>query len=420
MGVVHVLTGPDHLSVSKLSSLPLLLLRLSLVFPFSFVPFESQHCHFLHNHTQALATLSSSSSSVSKCYLFGLGARWGIGHSTGLMLVGGFFILKDVLQNNHDDNESDDSDGKRLEIPDAVTHLFESFVGIFMLTLGFYGIYEARKIRYNGYTVVDRSSSSSSSSSNENTGEGDDVFVNDPISNNNNNNKLRPLEVEATEIDSHSDDGYGGDSGGPHRRQDYTEPDDDLEEFRYNIQVMFGTVSTEETANANEASGGDGFNNNNHRHSHNHDHSNSSFLACCAGIFHGLAGPGGVLGVVPAIQLHDPLLAICYLLSFCTTSIITMGTFSSAYGTFTTSLARCISSKPNNNKKERSSRILTTTATSEKNSDDDDDRDDLEVSSLVIVEFWIRCVSASMSLLVGVTWLVLLAMGKLEDIMGRR
>ncbi|OEU21834.1 hypothetical protein FRACYDRAFT_177935 [Fragilariopsis cylindrus CCMP1102] len=306
MGVVHVLTGPDHLS--------------------------------------ALATLSSSSSSsypqVSKCYLFGLGARWGIGHSTGLMLVGGFFIMKDVLQNNHDDNESDDSDGKRLEIPDAVTHLFESFVGIFMLTLGFYGIYEARKIRYNEYT-------------------GDDVFVNDPISNNNNNNnKLRPLEVEATEIDSHSDDGYGGDSGGPHRRQDYTEPDDDLEEFR-----------------------------------HNHDHTNSSFLACCAGIFHGLAGPGGVLGVVPAIQLHDPRLAICYLLSFCTTSIITMGTFSSAYGTFTTSLAR---------------------------DDDDDDCDDLEVSSLMIVEFWIRCVSASMSLLVGVTWLVLLAMGKLEDIMGRR
>ena len=34
MGVVHVLTGPDHLSVSKLSSLPLLLLRLSRFFIF--------------------------------------------------------------------------------------------------------------------------------------------------------------------------------------------------------------------------------------------------------------------------------------------------------------------------------------------------------------------------------------------------
>ena len=40
------------------------------------------------------------------------------------------------------------------------------------------------------------------------------------------------------------------------------------------------------------------------------------------------------------------------------------------------------------------------------------------ITAVTIVEFWIRCVSASLSVLVGVVWLVLLTMGKLEDVFG--
>mgnify|MGYP000445196426 CR=1 FL=1 len=39
----------------------------------------------------------------------------------------------------------------------------------------------------------------------------------------------------------------------------------------------------------------------------------SRSLALVAGIIHGLAGPGGVLGVIPAVQLHDARLAVIYL-----------------------------------------------------------------------------------------------------------
>ncbi|CAK0811817.1 unnamed protein product [Prorocentrum cordatum] len=58
------------------------------------------------------------------------------------------------------------------------------------------------------------------------------------------------------------------------------------------------------------------------------------------GIVHGIAGPGGVLGVVPAVELHDPLLATLYLGSFCVASIIVMGVFAAAFGEVTSRVAQ--------------------------------------------------------------------------------
>ena len=57
------------------------------------------------------------------------------------------------------------------------------------------------------------------------------------------------------------------------------------------------------------------------------------------GVIHGIAGPGGVLGVLPAVELHDPLLATVYLGSFCATSIAVMGAFASLWGEATARLA---------------------------------------------------------------------------------
>ena len=52
-----------------------------------------------------------------------------------------------------------------------------------------------------------------------------------------------------------------------------------------------------------------------------------------AGIFHGMAGPEGVLGVVPAVQLRDTQLAATYLSVFCLTSTFVMAGFAAFYAT---------------------------------------------------------------------------------------
>ncbi|OQS04727.1 hypothetical protein THRCLA_03054 [Thraustotheca clavata] len=85
-GIIHVLTGPDHLS--------------------------------------ALATLSAGSSWRS----FALGVRWGLGHSIGLVIMALFFILLDGKLNL-----------------DELTIVTDVIVGLFMIALGGYGMYNGRK-----------------------------------------------------------------------------------------------------------------------------------------------------------------------------------------------------------------------------------------------------------------------------------
>jgi hypothetical protein len=100
-----------------------------------------------------------------------------------------------------------------------------------------------------------------------------------------------------------------------------------------------------------------------------------SFLV---GIVHGLAGPGGILGVIPAVNLQDFRLATIYLGSFCIISTLTMGCYATIYG-------KCSSKMIGN-------------ATETKR------------------EFYIHCFSSGLSILVGVLWLLLLSLGKLEDV----
>ena len=64
-----------------------------------------------------------------------------------------------------------------------------------------------------------------------------------------------------------------------------------------------------------------------------------SIAALCIGIVHGIAGPGGILGVLPAVALHNWVLSSAYLGAFCISSITTMGVFATVYGSATAKLA---------------------------------------------------------------------------------
>lgn len=100
--------------------------------------------------------------------------------------------------------------------------------------------------------------------------------------------------------------------------------------------------------------------------------------AFIAGIFHGVAGPGGVLGVMVALKLNDWFLSSLYLLLFFISSIITMGIYAIIYGYCTQRMTVCA-----NNKHK--------------------------------CAFILKIVSAIFSLIVGILWLSLTFTGTLEE-----
>ena len=98
-------------------------------------------------------------------------------------------------------------------------------------------------------------------------------------------------------------------------------------------------------------------------------------LALVVGIVHGIAGPGGILGVLPAVELYDAVLSTAYLGAFCLTSILAMGIFASVYGEVTARIG------------------------------------DTERALYILTAF-----SSAFSIIVGVLWLILIATGKLDDV----
>ena len=96
MGIVHVLTGPDHLS--------------------------------------ALATLSANINDKNAFYL---GAQWGVGHSTGLICVAAILISLDNVDRSNEDDES-------IVVSDKLQTICESIVGIIMILLGCHGMFSAK------------------------------------------------------------------------------------------------------------------------------------------------------------------------------------------------------------------------------------------------------------------------------------
>jgi hypothetical protein len=408
-----------------------------------------------------LATLSANVGDVRQAFF--LGIRWGLGHSTGLLLVGVILIALDAANNTNSDDDT-----TTIHVPDNVSHFFESLVGIFMLLLGAYGIQRAWEKRPKVYTFYDfgadilpsssaslsiSSPSSSPSSHEDNGGASSSAAARTSLPSTTETSLdgegLDELEsaaaattVAAASIDI--EESYQN-----HTATQY------LSEQQQRQQVEHSPLSLHaDCAGVNDDAGNEEeikspfllANTNAHSHHHHHHHfsgpnddddwdandevdSSSSYcwsirrysrristrtLAVCAGIVHGLAGPGGVLGIIPAVQLHSGKLATIYLTSFCLASTLTMGQFAILYGTCTNRLGAAAAAAAGSRQTVQrvqeqqgqgaASMSSTAAAVSPVN------------HSNTQCEFLIEVISAFLSILVGITWLTLLSIGKLEDV----
>ncbi|RLN88953.1 hypothetical protein BBJ28_00007808 [Nothophytophthora sp. Chile5] len=399
-GLIHVLTGPDHLS--------------------------------------ALATLAAGSSWRS----FALGIRWGCGHSIGLIVMAVIFIALD---------------GKLdFSVLNVVTDVL---VGIFMVALGIYGVHEgvrkARRSRRRGASRRKRTNPKSKKDSEpvslqdddeeEDEEEGDDVategtetetdtdsfsspsrtllkdgttrsssdasspsYSDEEVSPSTHCRRLGALkgkkEAASTKKNTLADDVIDDDddeaavSGATAdvrdsvvapRRHTASVETIDLESSPRDSVVALQELLSNRSLSSDDPDGDvDG-----------KETKRSSGPVCCGitlptvnfqnpqtqkctallvGIVHGIAGPGGILGVLPAVGLHDTVKSVTYLGSFCVTSIATMGVFAAVYGEATGRLG------------ERSE----------------------------LLAFRISIFSSMLSVIVGVLWLVLAAIGKLQEVFG--
>ncbi|KAL7537838.1 hypothetical protein ACHAXR_008122 [Thalassiosira sp. AJA248-18] len=355
MGIIHVLTGPDHLS--------------------------------------ALATLcgtniKSQSQSHSSSEAFFLGVRWGLGHSFGLLIVGGLLIAME------------ESSGEWIGMDPVLSTVFESFVGIFMLALGAYGLFKAEKNNREStvYQVdFDRPGALAASLNDESyrsdggiqryiipegfPGSGDIAAAMEDVLDT--DSRCSASIFDLCDDMSLSADDYLKDcmesTGGPSDMSMVT--------------ISMKPLPSKPPSNLRRAT------------SLMHEHTSSRSLGvkhrleslCCgigqrffgsspgimalvAGVIHGVAGPGGVLGVIPAVQLKDARLAVLYLGTFCFTSTLVMGGFAAFYGQLSEWLA-------GGGRGEMGNRV-----------------------------FMVEIGSALLSVCVGCVWLVLLTLGKLDDV----
>lgn len=99
-------------------------------------------------------------------------------------------------------------------------------------------------------------------------------------------------------------------------------------------------------------------------------------LAFLIGIVHGVAGPGGMLGVIPAIEMKNWYASVLYLTSFVVSSTICMGAFAAVFGEVTKRAG----------------------------------------STSGFIELLINICSSALSIIVGITWITLSVMGKLDEL----
>lgn len=108
------------------------------------------------------------------------------------------------------------------------------------------------------------------------------------------------------------------------------------------------------------------------------DNSTQRIVAFLIGIIHGIAGPGGMLGVIPAVEMKEWYASVLYLTSFTISSTLCMGAFAAIFG-------------------EATKRAGDTSG---------------------LVEVAINVFSSLLSIVVGATWIALSTLGKLDHFFG--
>jgi hypothetical protein len=382
LGVVHVLTGPDHMT--------------------------------------AVATLSAN---VPTRQAFWLGVRWGVGHSIGLLLVGIILIAITAPAKYHEEDG-----GEEVVVPHTVETVFESLVGVFMLLLGAYGIHRAVSRRRTRRADAEKEELRQQQQQQEEE-ENDDAReqssdleeggadgappagegppVDGSVSPATAHVLLRGISVgqdKEAEFQPAADvraprvllDGEGSAllvagaaDASPRANEGATSATSGAGAF----QAEDGAAPTVASIAGGEDGGGDPAPVDDdvpadpsapaprccRCATRISDRVSTGLAALIMGTVHGLAGPGGILGVIPAVQLRDWKLAILYLGTFCVVSTLTMGTFATVFGTLSSKLV------------DRSAARLQ-----------------------FCMEFFPSC----LSIVVGIVWLVLSPMGKLEEIFG--
>lgn len=332
MGTLHVLTGPDHLS--------------------------------------ALATLSAN---VGNCAAFNLGVQWGLGHSTGLVIVGSALIA------------ASDSGAEEVVVPELLSKILESVVGVFMLLLGVYGVTKAIRKR----RVVGEDPSTLPLTKDDLIIDDDDADASIALV------QITSKKKGTVDTEKKGKSGNTCSSSGK-GEEDKDDAEDDAasksaEQDRLQISQGEPSMSLADVDDSRAATAS---------LAPPMDTSFGSYIserisavlfwfrdvcpfsktysprliALAVGVVHGVAGPGGILGVIPAVQLQDWKLATVYLGTFCITSTLAMGSFAALYGSFSA-----------------------------------------KISDQTHLEFQLECFSAALSIIVGVIWLTLIFLGKLED-----
>jgi len=399
MGIIHVLSGPDHLS--------------------------------------ALATLSGTNTRhQTPGASFLLGIKWGLGHSFGLLIVGGIIVAMEEESNEW------------IGMDSTASKWIEGFVGVFMLCLGCYGLHKACRNRRDAAAGVAHDGVFMTHTLGDSIRNANEETVNFKDANGEISHRRKSMEIieQMSDILNRDGDDIRG-SGSSLINQNNThgggiiKDTDDVEQrilraaqsLRRNSSS--GNLSSRSSGKSNASGDIESCHSSNdpqfmmssltksakgalsqsfintyindrpastmkaaafvHTHAApgnsialDHDStanrcrnrcslgSTPGILAIAAGIIHGAAGPGGVLGVIPAVQLRNGRLAFVYLSTFCLTSTLVMGGFAAFYARFSGWLAGGAGSRA----------------------------------------FLVEVGSAFLSFAVGVAWLVLLSVGKLEDI----
>ncbi|KAG1712463.1 hypothetical protein DVH05_000209 [Phytophthora capsici] len=282
LGIVHVLTGPDHLS--------------------------------------ALAAMSNGGS----WRAFALGLRWGCGHSLGLIIMTAIFFAA----------------GQTIDL-DATGEYLNYVVGVFMVALGLWtgrSVYRKYHLKLTEEKAVmdedDRNCTGFNSEANTPTVVSLKPTVNSPTG------SYALMIHDEPDLQPPTD-----------TRQ--AKPDETIEgpttfKTKYCSNFSFENPLMQKVA------------------------------ALCVGIVHGIAGPGGILGVLPAVVLNNWGKSTAYLGSFCAASIFIMGVFAAVYGEITRRLG----------------------------------------GNTPVMDFRVGMCSSAFSFIVGCLWIVLQSFGVLDDIFG--